>query len=105
LTQTAYLLCQESHRECLIKQTQLARFTLLVIGVSEYPTIEQCTVNIGNHGTDVSCTVWGFGWIGEFDGVEIVDDGWVEVHGVTLIEGVDLSAGGYLDLDCVEWNA
>jgi hypothetical protein len=62
-------------------------------------------VNIGNHGTDISCTVWRFGGVGVFDGVEIVDDGWVKVHGVAFIEGVDLSAGGDLDLDCEKQNA
>jgi hypothetical protein len=39
------------------------------------------------------------------DGVEIVDDGWIEVHGITLVEGVNLAPMGNLNLYGVRGRA
>lgn len=48
------------------------------------------------HTPNVSSRVWlAICW--EFDGFEIADDWWVEVHRVTLVERIDLASGGDLD--------
>ena len=75
-----YLLSQESHRECLIKQPQLSTFTLLIIRVTKDSTIQQRSMDIGHHGSDIPCAVGGFTIRREFDAVEVGVDGWVEVE-------------------------
>ena len=93
-----YLLGQESHRECLIKQPQLSTLTLLIIGVTKDPTIQQRSMDIGHHGADIPCAVGGFTIRWEFDAVEVGVDGWVEVERVAFVEGVDLASGWDSDL-------
>lgn len=55
-------------------------------------------MDIGNHRSDVPGAVGGLGWVGELDGFEICIHGWVEVHGIALVERVDLSACRNLDI-------
>ena len=93
-----YLLSQESHRECLIKQPQLSTFTLLIIRVTKDSTIQQRSMDIGHHGADIPCTVGGFTIRREFDAVEVGVDGWMEVERVAFVEGVDLASGWDSDL-------
>lgn len=56
---------------------------------------------ICHHRSDVPCTIRRLAGAGVFDGLEVVDDGGVEVHRVALIERVDFTSGGDRDL----WNA
>lgn len=60
-------------------------------------------MDIGYHRADIPCAVRAFAGGGEFDAVEVGGDGWVEVHGVALVEGVYLAAGGDSDLRGFGW--
>ena len=96
-----YLLSQESHRECLIKQPQFSTLTLLIIGVTKDPTIQQRSMDIGHHVSDIPRAVGGFTIRWEFDAVEVGVDRWVEVERVAFVEGVDLASGWDSDLRCL----
>lgn len=93
-----HLLGQVRHRERLIQQPQLALFALLVFWVSENTTIQQCAMYICYHRSDVPCTIRRLAWAGVFDGLEVVDDGRIEIHRVALIERVDFASGRNRDL-------
>ena len=92
-----HLFSQERHRERLVEQSQLSALALLVIRIAEDPPVKQSSVNIRHHGTDVSRAV-GLARCGVFDGLEVFGHRRVEVHRVSLIEGVDLAAGWDGDL-------
>ena len=54
-------------------------------------------MNIRHHRPDIPRRVR-FAVFGELDRFEVGYDGWVEVHGIPLVEGVDLAAFGYGDV-------
>ena len=60
-------------------------------------------MHVGDHGADVARGIGRLAVRGVLDGVEVVDDGLVEVHGVALVEGVDLPSWGDLDLCTSGW--
>jgi len=92
------LLSKECHGERLIQESQLSLLALLVIWVPEDATVQECSMDVRNHRPDVSSTVWRFSVRRIFDGVEVIDDWWVEVHRVALVERVDFASCGYLDI-------
>jgi len=54
-------------------------------------------VDICNHGTDISSRIrFIVGW--EFDRVQVLVGGWVEMLGISFVEGIDFTPGGNLDL-------
>ena len=55
-------------------------------------------MNIRDHRSDISCAIGRLSGSREFDRVEVVDDRWVEVHGIAFVEGVDFSAGWNFNL-------
>jgi hypothetical protein len=53
-------------------------------------------MNICNHGTDISSGIrFIVGW--EFDWIQILVGGWVEMLGISFVEGIDFTPGGDLD--------
>jgi len=75
----------------------LTILALLVIGVTKDTTVQQSSVNISHHGSDISRRVWlSVGRV--FNALEVRDDGWVKVHRVSLVERVDLSSGWNFDV-------
>lgn len=87
---------QETHWESFIQHSQFPIFTLLVIWITKDTSIQQCPVDIGDHGTDISSRI-GFtvGWV--LDGFEVLVAWLVEMHRVAFVEGVDFAPGGNLD--------
>jgi len=53
----AHLLDQKSHWERLVKQSQLATLTLLIVRISEDPAVQERPMYIRDHGTNVSCAI------------------------------------------------
>lgn len=106
----AHLLDKVGHWEALVQQTQLARLGLLVLGVSEDASVEQCSVNVGDHGSNVASAIR-LARSGELDRIEVLCHGpareasqlgaeerrrrgenlLVEVKRVALVERVDLA--------------
>lgn len=60
-------------------------------------------MDISHHGTDVTRAVGRFAAFWVLEGVEILDDGLVEVFGVALVEGVNLAASWQSDLKGDKW--
>jgi hypothetical protein len=58
-------------------------------------------MDIGNHGSDVTRAVGGFGSRGVLDGVEVGGHRRMEVHRISFVEGVDLAPWGDGDLQTV----
>jgi hypothetical protein len=53
-------------------------------------------MNICNHRTDISSRIrFIVGW--EFDRVQVLVGGWVEMLGISFVEGIDFTPGGDLD--------
>ena len=52
-----YLLGEVGHGESLVEKSEFSVLALLVIGVTENTTVQECSVNIGNHGPDVPSRV------------------------------------------------
>lgn len=90
--QSSRLLRKKRHGERLIQQPQLSLLTLLIIGISEDPAIEQRSVHICDHRSDVARAVGRAPVRGVLDAVEILDNWFVEVHRVALVERIDLAA-------------
>lgn len=80
------LLSQESHREGLVEQPQLAALALLIVRISENAAVQKGTMHVGNHGSDVASTIGGFASFGILDGVEIVDDWRIEVFAISFVD-------------------
>lgn len=57
-------------------------------------------MNVGDHGTNVSCAIRTFAIGRILDRVQVVDNGSVEIYGVPFVERVNLASGGNFDL----WN-
>jgi len=93
-----YLFCNVGHGECLVEKPEFTVLALLVVGVTENTTVQQCSVYIRHHGPDVPSRVWRLALRRELDRVEIVDYWWVEVDRVSFVEGVNLSSRRDLDL-------
>lgn len=94
-----HLLRQKRHRKRLIKQPQLPTPTLLIIRIPKDPPIQQRPMHIRHHTPDIPRRVRALTGCGRvLDGVEVVDDGRVEVHRVAFVEGVDFATGGDLDV-------
>ena len=51
---TTSLLHDERHGSSLVKKTKLSGLVLLISGVSEYSSVKKGTVNISNHGSNVT---------------------------------------------------
>ena len=94
---TSRLLREERHGERLVEQPQLSALALLVVGVAEDAAVQQCAVYVCDHGADVTRRVW-LAVRGVLDAVEVLDDRLVEVHRVTLVEGVYFPSWRDLDL-------
>lgn len=94
---TAGLLGKEGHGEGLVEHTELAVLALLVVGVAEDTSVEESTVHVGDHGSNVTGRV-GLAVGGELDGLEVLEGGGVEVERVTLVERVDLATVGDADV-------
>jgi hypothetical protein len=95
--ETTGLFCEVRHGEGFVEDSQLAVRALLVAWVTKDTSVEQRSVNIGNHGTNVSCAVW-LAVCGVLDAVEVLLCWLVEVERVSLVEGVDLSSVGNSDI-------
>jgi hypothetical protein len=96
-SETTGLFCEVRHWERFIEDSQLAIGALLVAWVTKDTSIEQRSVHVGNHGTNVSCAVW-LAVCGVLDAVEVLLCWLVEVERVALVEGVDLSSVGDSDI-------
>lgn len=93
------LLRQKRHRKRLIKQPQLPTLTLLIVRIAKDAPIEQRPMHVRHHTPDIPRRVRALARRGrELDRVQVVRHGRVEVHRVALVEGVDLAAGGDLDV-------
>mmetsp|Transcript_34142 Transcript_34142/g.68828 ORF Transcript_34142/g.68828 Transcript_34142/m.68828 type:complete len:216 (-) Transcript_34142:581-1228(-) len=92
------LLSNHSHGNALVQTTELSFWRLVVSGVEEDTSVQKSTVDIGNHGTDVTRRV-GLGSLLE-DGNGLLD-GFVPVVVVTLVTGEDglAAIGGELHVD------
>lgn len=82
---TASLLGEERHREGLVKHPQFTILALLVIRVAKDTAVQQRSVNIGNHGTDVPRRVR-LAILRVLDAVEVVVGRGVEVQRVSFVE-------------------
>lgn len=81
-----YLLYQKGHRECLVKYSELPTLALLVVWIPKYSTVEQRSMYISDHTSDVSCGIRRFPGRWVLDAIEVVDGRRVEVQRITLIE-------------------
>jgi hypothetical protein len=107
-----HLLNEVGHGETLVQKTKLSSLGLLVLGVAKDSSVQQCSVDIGDHGANVTSAV-GLARGGELDRVEVLGHGpsdgrvssalerrkdregsLVEVESVTLVERVDFSTRG-----------
>lgn len=96
---TTSLLDQERHGEALVQNAELSVLGLAVGWVAENASVKHCTVDIGDHRTDIASRVGGLlGVRGELERVEVFCAGTIPVLGVTLVDGVDLSTRRDLDL-------
>jgi hypothetical protein len=93
-----YLLGQKGHRKCLVKQSEFPVLALLVIWIPEDATIEQRSMYISDHASDVSCGIRRFAGWRVFDAVKVVDGRGVEVQRIPLIERVNFAARWNLDI-------
>lgn len=94
-----YLFGQKGHGEGFVKNAQLSILALLVRGVAKDTSVQQRSVNIGDHRPDVSGGV-GFGTfaLGMLDAVQILENRFVVVHAVALVDRVDLASVGQGDV-------
>lgn len=93
---TTSLLSEERHGEGLVKHSQFTILALLVIRVAKDTAIQQRSVNIGNHGTNVPRRV-GLAILGILDAVEVVVGRGVEMQRVSFVERIDLASRGDFD--------
>jgi hypothetical protein len=100
----AYLFNQESHRESFVEQPQFTLLALLVIGIAKNTPVEQCPVHVSNHGSDVTRAIRTLWRVGILDGFQICHDRRVEIHGISLVEGVNLAPRGDFDLGTFRSN-
>jgi len=98
---SASLLHDHSHRCTLIQYPQFALWAFLISRVGEDASIQQGSVGICHHGSDVTgrvrfavLAIGGFGW--ELEAVEVIDGLFVPVEGVALVDGVDGAFLGHL---------
>jgi len=92
--ETAGLLDDHSHWEALVQQSQLALTRLLVGRVGEQPAIKNRAVHVGNHGADIPRRVR-LALLGELERVEKVLRRLVPVHGVALVDRIDVAELGH----------
>lgn len=96
---STYLFGEECHWESLVQHSQLSRLGLLVVRVSKDTTVKEGSVDISNHGTDVSSRV-GLGTLAlrELDAVQILEDRLVVIHAVAFVDRVDLATARQSDV-------
>lgn len=87
------LLEDHSHGTALVKNTQLALGSLLVRGIGEDTAVEEGSVSIGNHGSDVTGRVR---LLAVLDGIAPLLGGGVPVLAVALVGRVDRPLLGHL---------
>ena len=87
------LLEDHGHGTTLVQDTQLALGSLLVGGVGEDATVQQCPVCICNHGSNVTR---GVRLLAVLDGLNPLLGGNVPVLAVTLVARVDAALLGHL---------
>ncbi len=80
------LLDQEGHGVALIEETKLAAGVVGVRGVCKDATIENSTVNVGDHGANVTSTVLATTFL-----LYVFTCGGIPLGGVALVDGVDLT--------------
>ena len=93
---TASVLEDHGHGCTLIQNTELALGALGVGGVGEDTAVEEGSVGVCNHGTDVTGTVRLLALAGVLQRVEVSVAPLVPVHAVTLVDGVDGARGRQL---------
>jgi hypothetical protein len=96
--QITYLLRQKGHRERLVKQPELPFLALLVVRIPKDATVEQRSMYIGDHTSDISSGVRGFSGRRILDAVEVVYGGRMKIQRIPLIERVDFAAWRNLDI-------
>jgi len=95
---TPSLLGEVGHREGFVEKPKFSIFALLVIGVTENATVQQRSVNVGNHGPDIPSRVRRLARRRELDRVEIIGHWWIEVNRVSFVEGIDFPSRWNLDI-------
>lgn len=80
------LLDDHCHGDSFVQQSKLSLGGLVVGGVQVDSSVKDGAVNVGNHGSDISGSIWLFASLERFNGIL---DGLVPVDGVTLVGGVN----------------
>lgn len=90
------ILKHHGHRRALIQNSQLALGALLIGRVGEDTSVQQGTVRVGNHATDIPRTVRLAVGGGGLERLEVLLDVVLPVQRVTLVDGVDRPRLGQL---------
>lgn len=92
--ETTRVLKDETHGRTLVQDTKLALGALRVGRVCKDTSVQQCSVGVGNHATDVSRAVWLLARLWVLELLKVLLDPLGPVHRVPLVDRVDGATRG-----------
>lgn len=90
------ILKYHGHRGALVQDTELALGALLISRVGKDASVEQSSIGIRNHATDITRAIRLAIGLSLLERVEVLDSGLLPVERVTLVDRVDGAALGHL---------